>query len=95
MRNKIMQLFKVTVPTKILLEVNKNTRNKNISTICRELKISSANTYKNIEELENIGLINTEKNSRCRNVYITEKGIKVAEHIIEIQKLLKGGERKK
>ena len=95
MGNKIIQLFKTTVPTKILLEINKNTKNKNVSTVCKELKTSYANGYKNIDDLENIGLIKTEKNTRCRNIYITEKGIKVAEHIIEIQKLLKGGERKK
>jgi len=56
--------------------------------VSREANCTYSHTTKILHELEDIGFVQIEKNGRINDVKLTQKGIDVADHIIEIKKLM-------
>lgn len=86
---KELNLFLKEKPIIILIALKKMQRKKYSSKISREVNCTYAHTTKILQELEDMELIQIEKNGRINDIKLTKKGDDVAEHMIEIQEIMK------
>ena len=80
--NKLM----TQVPVKVLMCISK--KNNYLSKVMREIGCTYSHITKIGNKFEELKLINRKKEGRMTEVTLTEKGLKIQEHLNEIKKLL-------
>ncbi len=76
-------------PALMLVYLKKNTRMRYGSVLAKEVDCTYSHAVKILQTLEDLGLVVFEKKGRVKLIKLTKKGKDVADHIEEIQTLVK------
>ena len=76
-------------PALMLVFLKKNTRMRYGSILAKEVDCTYSHAVKILQTLEKLGLVLFEKKGRVKLIKLTKKGKEVADHIEEIQNLIK------
>ena len=76
-------------PALMLVSLKKNTRMRYGSLFAKEVDCTYSHAVKILQTLEDLGLVDFEKNGRIKLIKLTKKGKEVADAIENIQKLIK------
>ncbi len=76
-------------PALMLVYLKKNTRMRYGSVLAKEVDCTYSHAVKILQTLEDLGLVLFEKKGRVKLIKLTKKGKDVADHIEEIQTLVK------
>ena len=76
-------------PALMLVYLKKNTRMRYGSVLAKEVDCTYSHAVKILQTLEKLGLVVFEKKGRVKLIKLTKKGKDVADHIEEIQTLVK------
>jgi len=76
-------------PALMLVYLKKNTRMRYGSVLAKEVDCTYSHAVKILQTLEELGLVLFEKKGRVKLIKLTKKGKDVADHIEEIQTLVK------
>jgi predicted transcriptional regulator len=84
----ISQLFLMQKISSMLINIASNNGNKCYSTkVNKEIDCTYSHGVKLLNTLEELGLVETERNGRIRNIKLTEKGKEFAKHLVEIKNM--------
>jgi len=74
------------IPERIIMSIS--LKNNYVSKIARNLDIAYSHTVNIIKQLEEAKILTKEREGRIVRIELTEKGLKIQEHLNEIKKLL-------
>ena len=74
------------IPERIIMSIS--LKNNYVSKIARNLYIAYSHTINIIKQLEEAKILTKEREGRIVRIELTEKGLKIQEHLNEIKKLL-------
>lgn len=86
MSEPLRELFVREKPVRLLIEVN-NPRTKNYaSELSKSVDCTYSHAVRVIQRFEENGLVKTEQSGRRKNIFLTDKGRKVAKKLSELLK---------
>lgn len=83
MKNK-EDLFLHSKPTKILVQLNNPTKENYASKIARDIDCTYSHAIRIVQQLEEQGLVESEKKGRKKELELTESGQEIAELLSEL-----------
>ena len=76
-------------PALMLVFLKRNTRMRYGSVLAKEIDCTYSHAVKILQNLERLGLVLFEKKGRVKLIKLTKKGKDIADHIEEIQNIVK------
>ena len=84
----IFEVFFRKKPAMMLVALNSSNKNRYGSILAKEVDCTYSHAVKILQDMQTAKLVDFEKTSRIKTIKLTESGMRVAEHIEKIKKLL-------
>jgi len=84
----IFEVFFRKKPAMMLVALNSSNKNRYGSILAKEVDCTYSHAVKILQDMQTAKLVDFEKTGRIKTIKLTESGMRVAEHIEKIKKLL-------
>lgn len=84
----IFEVFFRKKPAMMLVALSNSNKNRYGSVLAKEVDCTYSHAVKILQDMQTANLVNFEKTGRIKTIKLTENGLRVAEHIEKIKKLL-------
>ncbi|QQG39183.1 MAG: winged helix DNA-binding protein [Candidatus Woesearchaeota archaeon] len=87
-KKEIFDVFFRKKPTMVLVALRSNFKNRYGSILAKEVDCTYSHTVKILQQMEKAGLVAFEKQGRIKNIKLTDKGNRIAEHLEKVKSIL-------